>query len=128
MTYFKIKVSTMKMVAIVCVSVALSACGLMQRVEVEQTMASIRNNCKIIQDRGNPVPEDCAKAEKIYESYIASRSTSKNTGGGGYSTSHSPPIVNINGGFDKKGNYRATTYVNGQYSGSTYISAPKTRK
>lgn len=118
----------MKMVAIACASVALSACGLMQRVEVEQNMASIRNNCKIIQDRGDPTPEDCAKAEKIYESYLTSRSTNNNAGGGGYSTRHSPPIVHINGRFDKKGNYRSTTYVNGRYSGSTYIAAPKTRK
>ena len=118
----------MKMLAIACASVALSACGLMQRVDVEQTMASIRNNCKIIQDRGDPVPEDCAKAEKIYESYIASRSTNNNSGGGGYSTKNSPPIVQTNGGFDKNGNYRSTTFINGQYSGSTYIAAPKTRK
>lgn len=128
MTYFQEMASEMKMVAVACLSLALSACGLMQRVEIEQKMASIRSNCQIIHDRGDPVPEDCAKAEKIYESYIASRSTSLNTGGGGYSSNPSPAIVNVIGGFDKSGNYRSTTYINGQYSGSTYITAPKTRK
>ena len=88
-----------------------------------ELISSIRANCAIIKMRDGAEPKECAEAERIYSQ--ASASHSYGSGGGGGSTS---TYVNTIGGYDKKGNFRSSTYVNGRQVGSTVIYAPTRKK
>ena len=100
----------------------LSGCGMINHYRATELISSIRENCAIIKKRDSAEPKECAEAERIYSQHSASYSYG--TGGGGSASAY----VNTIGGYDKKGNFRSSTYVNGRQVGSTVIYAPSRKK
>ena len=101
----------------------LSGCGIINHYRATELISSIRENCAIIKKRDGAEPKECAEAERIYSQSSAGYIYGSGGGGGSPST-----YVNTIGGYDKKGNFRSSTYVNGRQVGSTVIYAPRRKK
>lgn len=102
----------------------LSGCSTINHYRATELISSIRENCAIIKKRDGAEPKECAEAERIYSQSPASYSYGTGGGGGGSTSTY----VNTIGGYDKKGNFRSSTYANGRQVGSTVIYAPSRKK
>ncbi len=105
-------------------AVFLSGCSLFNHYRATELISSIRENCAIIKNRDGVEPKECAEAERIYNQSSAGFSY----GSGGRGSGSTSTYVNTIGGYDKKGNFRSSTYVNGRQVGSTLIYAPSRKK
>lgn len=105
-------------------AVFLSGCGMINHYRATELISSIRENCAIIKKRDGAEPKECTEAEKIY----SQASVSHGYGTGGSSGGSTSTYVNTIGGYDTKGNFRSSTYVNGRQVGSTVIYAPSRKK
>lgn len=107
-------------------TIFLAGCSTINHYRATELISNIRENCAIINERDGAEPKECAEAERIYRQADTSyRYGTVGSGGGGKSTS---PYVNMIGRYDKNGNFRSSTYVDGRQVGSTVIYAPSRKK
>ena len=109
---------------VVVAAMFLSGCSTINHFRATELISSIRENCAIIKNRDGAEPKECAEAERIYSQSSAGYSYGSTGRGGGSASTY----VNTIGGYDKKGNFRSSTYVNGRRVGSTVIYAPSRKK
>lgn len=102
----------------------LSGCSIINHYRATELISSIRENCATIKNRVGAEPKECAEAEKIYSQSSAGYSY----GSGGRVGGSASTYVNTIGGYDKNGNFRSSTFVNGRQAGSTVIYAPSRKK
>lgn len=106
--------------------ILMSGCSTINHNRATELIGSIRENCTIIKKRDGAEPKECAEAEKLYGQALASYQYG--SGGSSSSGGSTSSYVNTFGGYDRKGNFRSSTYVNGRQVGSTVIYAPSQKR
>ncbi len=123
----------------------LSGCSTTQSSRLEgaqtriQLMQQIEENCRVIRERDGVEPGECQEARDKYtlaksdKACVAHPETCKTIDSGtrfsdgGGSSRYRPHVINTYVTQTRKGGWRSTTYINGHFSGSTYVSPPRKR-